>query len=85
MKEFFLNLRKLFIKKIKSGVDCGGFLYNFARRGAKSLRVKYIKIKFFAHFASLREVFLYNFAHRGAKGAKGEMDVAGINTLVLDR
>ena len=45
----------------------------------KPLRVKYIQIKFFAHFASLREVFLYNFAHRGAKGAKGEMDVAGVS------
>jgi len=49
------------------------FFTNFARRGAKALRVKYIQIKFFAHFASLREVFFTNFARRGAKGVKGEI------------
>ena len=41
----FFYFKKRFLKKIKSGVDCGGFLYNFARRGAKSLRVKYIWIQ----------------------------------------
>ncbi len=31
----FFYLKKRFLKKIKSGVHCAGFFYNFARRGAK--------------------------------------------------
>jgi hypothetical protein len=34
LKEFFYFLKR-FLKKIKRGVDCAGFFYNFARRGAK--------------------------------------------------